>query len=236
MRVAFVLAIILMIAAPSFAANLLVNGDFEAAGGTMGAPGNTPGWTNWSNGAGNRTQGVKGTDAYNGGSAPHGGALAWAVYCKSNYSGGIYQEVTVTPGAQYVLDGWWKAISDANKAPYWYEVGMINGAWNQAIADNSTASTIWKRTDALFPNPNSDPAGYVQLSTEAFLAGGLGTNTITAAGNKITVWIKVGSGHVDGKTRARFDDMSLTQVPEPGGVLAMLTGLAGLAGVVRRRR
>jgi|GEM_PF-3154774 len=234
-KVVFVLALVLALAAPSFAANLLVNGDFEAAGGSMGAPGTTPGWTNWSNGYGNRTQGVKGSDTYNGGSDPRSGQLAWTCYCKSYYSGGIYQEVTVTPGVQYKLDGWWKGISD-NAPPFWYEVGMINGPWNLSLVDGGITTTIWKQEAQLFPNPNTNPADYVQMSTQPFLPGGLGTNIITATSNKITVWIKVGSGNASGKTRVRVDDMTLEPVPEPTGILAVLTGFAGLVGAVRRRR
>lgn len=228
MKKMFVLAIaLLVICSPAFAANMLTNGDFET--------GTTAGWTDWSNGYGNKTQGVKTTDTYNGGTDAHGGTYAWYCYCKSSYSGGIYQQVTVTPGVQYILDGWWKAVSDSSGV-YWYEVGMINGPWNFSLVDGGTTTTIWKQTVQTLPDPNTDPKAYVQWSTQSFLPGGLGSNIITASGSTITVWVKIGQGAVSPKSRVRVDDITLDIVPEPGSLLVLGVGLTGLAAAIRRRR
>ncbi len=241
MRMSCLVAICLALtASPLFAANLLVNGDFETYGAGFGNPaaGDTtyvPGWTIWQPRTSQKTIGLVGTDSYNGGSAPHSGNYAFTCYSKSSWSGGVYQEVAVTPGTMYQLDGWWKGYSDSGGG-YWVEVGVINGAWNQSIADGGTSSTIWKQTVQYFPNPNSSPSAYNQLSTEPFLSNGLGTNQITAISNVMTVWIKSGQANTGLKTRVRVDDMVLTAVPEPASILALLGGLAGLAGAIRRRK
>ncbi len=58
------------------------------------------------------------------------------------------------------------------------------------------------------------------------------TNIITATGTIMYVGLKTGT--IGPGTAAMFDDISVTAIPEPASILALVAGLGGL--VIRRKR
>lgn len=68
-----------------------------------------------------------------------------------------------------------------------------------------------------------------------WIDGSIAASTTTTAVYGVTR-VRVGSGLTNGGKGAYYDDILLEQIPEPGSLLALGTGLIGLLGVILRRR
>ncbi len=130
----------------------------------------------------------------------------------------------------------WIPFSDgvALQSNVWMELdAMVDGSW---ICPNAGDAVFLTLADALATYPGlmfTSSAAYFPLVTHSFNLGQNNwvSNTTKYNDNERGVcdWFEVG---VDGVT-TRYD---LYDIPEPGSLLALGTGLIGLLGIVRRRR
>jgi hypothetical protein len=133
-------------------------------------------------------------------------------------SSGVYQEVPVTPGRTYRIDGLWKGkrFGDYN----WYEVLLIDGPWSMAQADNGGEDVVqpnymyaydsntYGLTDPTFGwiwmhDQNSPPDNQVDWHNRKGLR--------KATGNTMTVVLKCGASRGMIGASAWFDDLSLVE-------------------------
>src|SRR5262245_41418261 len=101
-------------ASPAFAANLLINGNFET--------GTSQAWTNWRAPWGQQEQYL-----FNDATTGRSGQFDLKITAKGS-SFGVYQTVNVTPGHSYRLSALWKAqvLSD----PGWFEIMLLQGPFD----------------------------------------------------------------------------------------------------------
>jgi len=210
MKRLFVLTIaILVISAPAFA-NLLVNGDFSSG---------ETGWTRWN--------------------SPWGGPFSWDASSGSGIlqagsgSFGWYQAITTVPGVQYKIEAMWTGDGGNN----WIEILFFNddgrAIYQQLDAPNN--SSIITKVDGWGMNggmPVNNGVPVNAMNGAYWFPSGPKTNIITATGTTMYVGLKTGS--VGPGTAAWFDDVSVTAIPEPASILALVAGLGGL--VIRRKR
>jgi len=264
-KLVVMLVVILAISAPAFAANLLVNGDFETAGSSTvagqpsgGATGNVVGWTYWNStvaiGSGlsfgmlGSAAGTSGAGCqYTSATSQHGGANSLFMSVKSAGRCGFYQTVSLTAGHTYILDGYLQKYGT-----YWGEtsaqwstssMGIFAGTYSGSgeIDQPDSGATFklkWGNTNGsawqqLSTCTASNGPGTMSANPSTFMATTTGT---------YTVWIKTATANTSSyKNFSRWDDLSLTEeetppIPEPGSMLALLTGLVGAVGIIRRKR
>ena len=210
MKRLFVLTIALaVISAPAFA-NLLVNGDFSNG---------ETGWTRWGAGWG----GPYTWDASSGsGVLSTGmGSFGWA------------QTITTVPGTLYTINAMWTGDGGNN----WIEILFLNddGRSLYAQMDAPLNSSIICKVDGWGMNGGNPINGGMPVNAmngAYWYPAGPKTNTIMATGTTMIVGLKTGT--VGPGTAAWFDDVSVTAVPEPASILALVAGLGGL--VIRRKR
>ncbi len=185
--------------------NLLVNGDFEEG---------ATGWRTWDAatwGSGefwdfdNAEEGRLGTKCL------HVGTTAQS-------SLGVYQEVQVTPGKTYRVDGYWKGKRYGTWN--WYEVLLIDGPFSMAQADDGGEPVVRANYMYAYDNytyglpadfgwlwmhtQNAPPDGQVDYNNRKGLR--------TATGNTMTVVLKCGAGNDTTRADAWFDQISLVEV------------------------
>jgi len=211
MKKAFVLAMVVGLAASVAQANYVVNGDFEA--------GSLAGWNQW----GPIGWGAGSTIA-NAGSARTGGFGA-RIRVEPQGSLGIKQVVAVP--ANTPLDFTAYVQTGANSA-HWAEVLLYPFAVTDDAAqiDSGAGSgpyLVWKRDSwggvAGVPGGNLPTLDWEQV-----------TGNISSPSGFVTIAFKFGASGTTSNTNLRVDDVSL--VPEPACLILMLSGF----GLILRRR
>ncbi len=225
------LALVVAVAALSITpacANLLMNGTFENG---------LTGWSSWqSSWSGGNTATVTAEAGYGGGNGLKLSitSVAWA----PGASFGVYQQVSVTPGQTYKLDGMWKGMNGSGN---WFEIILIDGAFNVDQADDPAVVfnnvVTGYDSNAAFGYPAPASFGWQSFAStyNQEVSPYISNGTRTATGNTMTVVLKIGSYGNPIKPSAYFDDITLTAVPEPAGLIALASGL-GMLGFVRRRK
>jgi len=141
---------------------------------------------------------------------------------------GVGQVVATTPGQKYLVSTWIAATNYGwvpvvtNLKEGW--LGVENGA-------------LARPTFSLFTGAaNANWASWV-MSEGTWQQRSL---EFTATGSAITVFLDgyhaTSVGNSTKNIRVFFDDASVTAIPEPGSVIAILSGLVGLVGYGVRRR
>lgn len=198
-------------------ANLVSNGDFES-----GTAGWNTWWATWSNSSAITASTVT--------SGVYSGARSLKLQINGFSSCGVYQQVTVTPGTAYKLDGAWKSPSSSGG---WFEAILLDGPMSVFQADDP--SVVYNNVVAGYDDGlgHSAPAafGWEMFSATYGNVPNIVNGTRVASGSTMTVVLKLGGSS---KT-AYFDEVSLVAVPEPASMLALAGGLGAL-GMIRRKR
>ncbi|MBC8108188.1 MAG: PEP-CTERM sorting domain-containing protein [Anaerolineae bacterium] len=200
---------LLFATSPTFAQNVLINGDMETG------QANSPFVANWlPNGVAGGTTNTYAQDS----TQPHGG-LFDAQFTGSSQGGGanaaLFQITgpgTVSPGA-YTLNFWAKTTFVGPSGVGFYQVLYFNAA--NGVVGNSGIQNI-----------TNSPAGYT-----------LNTLNLTAPAGTDHVQVEFDAivGAIDGSsTTINLDDVSLAPVPEPTSLALLAIGGGSL--VARRRR
>ena len=201
-----VVAVLALLMATSVQANLLINGDFETptGHGTLTAGG----WT--------ELGGAQGIQAAGWAAEPPSAQAAWLKGWNNNIDSGFYQDVDITPGEAYILDGGFK----------------IQG--NFMLSGNIDMELIW--LDIADSEINRDV-----LDVDAVVANDgvwahqslVSTAPLNAVKARSQIhWTTVDQTGGDPRS-AMVDNLSLEVVPEPATL--SLLALGGLA-VLRRKK
>ncbi len=126
-------------------------------------------------------------------------------------SGGVYQEITVTPGEPMQYSFWWKAAHDTNTA--WFEFMLINAPFSPEAADMYPAGNIMRKAE-------SENFGWEFIDDQSPLHMGPDGPTITPTGDIVTVVLKAGRSPA-GAMEAFFDNVEVWQA---GGANLIVNG------------
>jgi hypothetical protein len=147
----------------------------------------------------------------------HSSGGVWMSNAGATKIGTFYQTVAdLTPNATYSISAWLRGNSVTAGTSY-AKIGAQAGA----AVPKSYASYTW--SDSV----NSDT--WAEKSVQATSSA---TGTID-----IMAWLATGT--VTGTAQqplSAFDDVTITLIPEPGSMIALLSGLVGLVGFGVRRR
>jgi len=147
---------------------------------------------------------------------PSGGgsyALHWfldaqppATTSNGSGSGGVYQEITVTPGVAMKYSFWWKGAANTNVN--WFEFLLIDGPFNIADADTAASANIKRKRE------NITSFAWETIDDQSSLFIGPGGATLTPTGTTVTVVLKAGRSPV-GAMESFFDNVQVWQGPAP---------------------
>lgn len=136
-----------------------------------------------------------------------GGSRSLLLFCNSS-SFGVYQEVSVTPGRCYQLNGWWKGSFPIGPGKTsWFDTELLDGPFDYQTADLRPYDLPTKVC-------SYDPAiavwDWQQMSDAYSTAPECINGTRAATGSTMTVVLKTGGFSVP---LGYYDDISLTEVP-----------------------
>lgn len=127
-------------------------------------------------------------------------------------SGGVYQEIAVTPDVPLKYSFWWRGAETTNTA--WFEFMLIDGPFNTYDADSRDGNTnpyiMRKRENATF--------AWEQLTDESTVYGGPVQSVLTPTGSTVTVVLKAGRSPA-GAMEAFFDKVQVWQETGPDLVI-----------------
>ncbi|MEJ5298327.1 MAG: PEP-CTERM sorting domain-containing protein [Armatimonadota bacterium] len=214
-----------LLVATSASANLLVNGDFEDD--NFGIPGWVPGWTIatfWWPGWGSQPPMLDrktGYSTFTGTGIPFSGNyfLATDIAGHANYHVGAYQTFNVTPGATYLVTGGFMGGVQQSNDTAWWEVKVADGT----TTDPDAPGTVIAKKER--------PAGQGFFQFREEFSG-----TFTANASTATIFLKWGRAQSADWVISAGGFDNLVVVPEPASILALASGLAGMAGLALRRR
>ncbi|MEP0843724.1 MAG: hypothetical protein HRF43_13560, partial [Phycisphaerae bacterium] len=141
----------------------------------------------------------------------------------SHGSGGVYQEIPVTPGVPLKYSFWWKGVGAS--AINWFEFHLIDGPFSiysaDKIQETSTANNpniIRKRT---FTNSGFPWTRATDTTFRDFGPAGPRPQTITPTGNVVTVVLKCGHNPTSppGGVEVLFDELTISQGNGPNLVV-----------------
>lgn len=120
-------------------------------------------------------------------------------------SGGVYQEITVTPDVPLKYSFWWRGASGSNTT--WFEFMLIDGPFTLLDADkwdpsNTNPHIMRKRENATFV--------WEKLTDTSTSYPGPVRSTMTPTGTTVTVVLKAGRAP-EGAMEAFFDDVRVWQ-------------------------
>jgi hypothetical protein len=153
------------------------------------------------------------------------GSRGLMLTCNSS-SFGVYQEVTVTPGKAYQMDGWWKGNYTAG-TDAWYDSELIDGPFNYTTADIRPDDLPTKVCTYDLAKANWN---WERMSSAYYTAPICKNGIRVATGTKMTVVLKTGGFS---QPYGYYDDISLVEVPsmtvanakkQPNGTAVMLEG------------
>ena len=203
-------AIVLFWASVAAAQNLLTNGDFEAG---------PAGWTTW-----RATWGTGEVYDFNSTQPGLSGSKCLQISTTATASFGVYQEVSVTPGRVYRIDGRWKGTRFGPSQ--WYEILLIDGPFSQAQADNGGEPVVhanYMYAYDVTTYPITADFGWIPAHDQNGVAG-LDYNSRyglrMATGNTMTVVLKGGASSTTSGVSAWFDDVSLVEFQPGNGAIA----------------
>lgn len=161
--------------------------------------------------------------------AAYTGAYGLKLQINGFSSCGVYRQVAVTPGMSYKLDGMWKSPNSAGR---WFEAIILDGPWDLFQADDPSVvyNNVVAGYDSAF-NPAPASFGWEPFSATYSVAPVIVDGARVASGNVMTIVLKLGGSN----SIAYFDDVTLTEIPEPASLLALVGGM-GLFGLLRRGR
>jgi hypothetical protein len=140
------------------------------------------------------------------------------------------------PGVKYQIDVCWQGNS---QSAFWNEVLFFNddGRVMEEQLNGPLDPYILSKVDGWGLNPPAVWDCKSPFDGSQWFPGGPHTNVITATGTTMFVGLKAGTvGGFDGAVELFFDNVSVTRVPEPGSLLALVSGIGALGFVIRRRK
>ncbi len=194
--------------------SLLANGGFEEG---------STGWNIYHSTWG----GNSGSIDFNSSEAGRVGNSALHLYLNAGQtdSFAVYQEVPVTPGKAYRLNGYWKARYYGQNS--WYEVMLIDGAWDPVQADTGGSVVLNNHMFAYDTNASARCPGGNPITADfpwTWTHNQYGQNVDNcwndrdgvrvATGNTMTVVLKAGSCCGTNRADVWFDEVSLSEVLE----------------------
>lgn len=203
----FVLAMIAMFCATGAMATTFTNGDFEDPYVAVKTVGVPTGWTSYF---------ASGTLVYQlePGGTQLPGSHQWCQMYNSvlNAVGGLYQTFDTVPGATYTIQGTAASVHAEDTA----RIGVVQGGFVSRPVNTDSAWIL------------SCP-GSVDLLWHSVVT------PIVATGTSMTIFVD--STNVAATTKVsrvvKFDNI---MIPEPGSIVALLSGLLGMGAVIRRRK
>lgn len=159
-----------------------------------------------------------------------------------NGEGSFFQNVFVNPGTRYRFSGYYWADGEfgdtLSQGQLWVDPDagfskVINATWGRFGGAHPR--------EQLVVDGQMDLVGATQIVNVTAASGGWQSFSYDFTASSYMVGLasrlNVGSAGVSTTNKGWYtDNWSLTEVPEPGSLLAVAVGLIGLVGTVRRRR